>query len=349
MPRAMIWTEWIFSRLPLYDRGMKVQVLVRFLFVLMIWFIGFMVALVDGQLDFYLHWYQIVPLLFGSMMIVLTGAYGLTKALTKTVGTFEQLFDMDSGQFEEFEGKISRLGGSTLAILAIAMVLYVTLPSGLNFSAPPRTLWGAYAYVLIFIIDFVMATGIWMGASLWITIYLISRQPFKADISSNTIEKFRGVTTLTLIFAIFYYVATTMALVVPLLTANASMLLELLFSPLILLVVLGAVGTLLPFYNIHNTLVSIKRRLLNGVSDEYERWQSKLDAALMSPAGATTEQVMLIMGNLFRLELRDRRVRAAPEWPFDISFISKLLAVILIPAIVRIFVDIYSRTYLLPP
>jgi hypothetical protein len=229
------------------------------------------------------------------------------------------------------------------------VVLFLTLPSGLNFTALPQSLWGLWAIILIFLIDFVSATGVWMGATLWITIFFISRQPFKTEISSNTIEKFRGLTSLTLLFAIFYFIAMTITMVVPLLTESINMLYELLFSPMILFIVLGAAGTLLPFYNIHNTLVSIKRRLLRSLDSEFERWQRELDVALLNPEGISSEQTMLIMSNLFRLEMRERRTLLAPEWPFDINFVSKLLAVILIPAIVRIIVDIYSRTYLLPP
>jgi hypothetical protein len=349
MPKSMIWTEWLFSRLPFYGKGLRYQIVIRFLFVFLIWLTGLIVAVADGAFDIFIHWYQIIPLLFGSAMIVLMGAYGLTRALAKTVGSFEQLFEMEGKEYQEFEGKVMRLSGSTIAILIITFIFYFALPSGLNFGAVPATLWGVYAYFLIFIIDFIMSTGLWMGASLWITIFLISRQKFKADISSDTVEKFRGITSLTLIFAIFYYVALTATLAVPLLNADVSVLYGLLYSPLTLLIIMGAVGTLLPFYNIHNTLVSIKKKLLKGVNAEYERWQGELDAALASSGGVSVEQTMLIMSNLFRLELKDRRLRVAPEWPFDISFVSKLLAVILIPAIVRIFMDIYSRTYLIPP
>lgn len=349
VPKSMMWTEWLFSKLPFYDRGLKYQIVIRFLFVLMIWLIGLLVAIVDGRLDFYIHWYQIYFLLFGALPIVLIGGYNLTIALDNTINSFEPLFDMERGHFERFKRRTNRFSGSTIGILAIAIVLFVTAQSGLDFSAWPRSIWGAWTYILIFLINFVMSTGIWMGASLWMTIFYLSRQPFKPDVSSNTVEKFRGITSLTLVFAIFYFIAITITMVVPILTENTSVLYDLLFSPAILFIALGVAGTLLPFYNIHNTLVSIKRRLLKSLDREFERWQVELDAALLNPEGITHEQTMLIMSNLFRLEMRERRTLLAPEWPFDINFVSKLLAVILIPAIVRIFVDIYSRTYLLPP
>ena len=42
------------------------------------------------------------------------------------------------------------------------------------------------------------------------------------------------------------------------------------------------------------------------------------------------------MVRLFILQIRERHVKAAQEWPIDVSFISKLIGLGLIPIISRI-------------
>jgi hypothetical protein len=51
------------------------------------------------------------------------------------------------------------------------------------------------------------------------------------------------------------------------------------------------------------------------------------------------------MGRLFSLQIRERRLREAPEWPVDVGFVSRLVSVVLIPAVVRISVELFNRFY----
>lgn len=53
-------------------------------------------------------------------------------------------------------------------------------------------------------------------------------------------------------------------------------------------------------------------------------------------AKQVSDQTITIMARLFSLQIKERHVKAAQEWPIDLSFLSKLMVLGLIPLISRI-------------
>jgi len=51
------------------------------------------------------------------------------------------------------------------------------------------------------------------------------------------------------------------------------------------------------------------------------------------------------MARLFSLQIKERHVKAAQEWPVDIGFVSKLIGLGLIPIIGRIATEILARYF----
>ena len=72
---------------------------------------------------------------------------------------------------------------------------------------------------------------------------------------------------------------------------------------------------------------------LSKISEESERLLQQLDEAL---AKQVSDQTITIMARLFSLQIKERHVKAAQEWPVDMSFLSKLMVLGLIPIISRI-------------
>jgi hypothetical protein len=124
----------------------------------------------------------------------------------------------------------------------------------------------------------------------------------------------------------------------------ASSLIELVFSPTIIFIAIGIVSILFPFYNLHKTLLDLKNRELRNIQEEFERLRKILDEVLeMKPNKQSNNQILAIIGRIFSLQIKEKSVFTAPEWPFDVGFISKILGLVLIPAVVRILIEIFNR------
>ncbi|MFQ5822342.1 MAG: hypothetical protein ACE5I5_20400 [Candidatus Heimdallarchaeota archaeon] len=122
-------------------------------------------------------------------------------------------------------------------------------------------------------------------------------------------------------------------------SAPALSLLEIVVSPYLFFIAIGIVGILFPFYNIHMALLKMKKQELSKISEESEQLLQQLDEVLAKqPTGQFSEQTIAIMARLFSLQIKESHVKAAQEWPIDISFLSKLMILGLIPIISRIVV-----------
>jgi len=191
-------------------------------------------------------------------------------------------------------------------------------------------------FAFLFFLNLLTATGVWIGVSIWLTIFLISKQPLQVKPSPSTIEEFRGLTMLALWFSLFYFLAISIGIVVPLARQPAMSLFEIFFSPLLAFIAIGVVVVVSPFYNIHKALLSLKRRELLKIEEEFEQLQLQLDGVLAEPVSHSSDQITVIMGRLSSLQIKERRIKLAQEWPIDIGFLSKLLGLVLVPAIARV-------------
>jgi len=177
-----------------------------------------------------------------------------------------------------------------------------------------------------------------MGFSIWLAIFLISRSPLKIDFSQDTINKFRGITKLALWFSLFYFLALGLGFVIPLTLNPSTFIWDLLMSPALVLILLGVLMVMLPFYNIHSTLLTLKRRELENIGTDFEMLEKQFNDSNANPLGTNSERTNILVRQFFCLQIRERKVRLAQEWPIDITFVSRLLFLVLVPVVVRIII-----------
>jgi hypothetical protein len=109
-------------------------------------------------------------------------------------------------------------------------------------------------------------------------------------------------------------------------------------SPYLFFIVLGVVGILLPFYNIHTVLFRMKQQELARIFEESETLVKQLDEALKNQKESqqVDSRIEILHYRLFTLQVKEKHAKAAKEWPIDVSFVSKLMVLVLIPIISRI-------------
>ncbi len=122
-----------------------------------------------------------------------------------------------------------------------------------------------------------------------------------------------------------------------------SSLVDILTSPLLIYIVIGVMGIILPFYNIHRTLLALKRQELLKIEEEYELVEKRLNTAQKEPLQKSGAESLALVQSLSSLQIRKRRVKAAKEWPIDVGFVSKLLGFIPAPIVAKILEEILNR------
>ena len=82
----------------------------------------------------------------------------------------------------------------------------------------------------------------------------------------------------------------------------------------------------------------MKKQELSKISEESQRLLKQLEGALAKHSLNQTidPNISIIHYRLFSLQLKERHVRAAQEWPINMSFLSKLIVLGLIPILSRI-------------
>jgi hypothetical protein len=346
LPRGRIWTELLFDLLPVDRDRLSHQMVARLALLLLIWLSGLLAYGADGLAGDYLSNSQLLSTLFGNGLIVLFGTHMIQRSLPEAISSFRGLVDLDEGSFRRLSDRIEGLSFSFVPCLVIGLVYTLLLTDVpveaqrvLAEGAAAHSLWGL---VLVSFVYLLTGTGIWMGVSIWLTVFLISRQPLRVELSPGLMERFRGLSMLTLWFALFYFLAVSIGVAASVAGGPAVSLAEIVLSPLLLFIVIGVACVLLPFYNIHRALVGLKGRELREIEEEYDRLRLQLEEA--SQRGEEAGAIEAI-GHLFSLQIRERRLREAPEWPADIGFVSRLVSVVLIPAVVRISVELFNRFY----
>jgi hypothetical protein len=165
----------------------------------------------------------------------------------------------------------------------------------------------------------------------------------QVELSPEIMKKFRGLTVLGLQFAAIYFLGVSFGVIFPL-SQPIQSLLDVLLSPILPFTVIGLVGVLIPFYNIHRTLLSLKKKELSRIQSEFERLETTLDGILTKPDDQVGDQTAgVITLRILGLQVREKRVRAVQEWPIDIGFVSKLLGFGLAPVAAKIVQEVLSR------
>ena len=361
----MIWIERFFNLLPI-SKKVKVQISVRAFFLFVVWLTGLVAFALDGQTIQYISNVLFI-LTFGSYLLILTGTFFVQKSLGDTVLSVRPLLNMDDSKFKKLLGRIDWYSYSVIPYLLLTLILFARPLSQGAVTILSRTLFegvhGIWSVCFVFFSTLLSATGVWVCVSIWLTTYLISRQPIQVKLSPETMNKFRGLTVLGLQFAAIYFLAVSFGVIFPL-SQPIHSLSDVILSPILPFTVIGLIGVLIPFYNIHRTILSLKRKELSKIQSEFEYLETTLDGILTKPHDQLDDQstearlrhivspeysleTLITAGavtlRIFNSQVRERRIRAVQEWPIDISFISKLLGLGLTPVAAKIIQEIISR------
>ena len=336
MPSEMLWTEWVFSIFPVYRKNFRGQLVVRFIFLFMIWLTGFVFYSINGMAAVYLFEPNIYFSIFGMFFLILVGSFYVQNTLQKILSNFRSVLKLEDKEYDIFSIRVKRIAFSILPCVVVGFVLaFVTnaVPIVQNIFAQRIDLVGLWNLVFDSFASLMSGTAIWMFASIWLTIFLISRQPLNVKLSEETLVGFRELSMFALWFGLFYFVGVSIANISFFANFQSFSLYEIVVSPYLLFVIFGVIGILFPFLNIHNALLKIKKKELDDISNETESLLKVLDAAAEKKE---TEQTISVFARLFSLQLKEKKVKEAQEWPIDVSFLSKLIIIGFIPIFSRI-------------
>lgn len=337
----MIWIELLFSYFPINKKILWQQLTARFGFLFIIWLSGLIVYTLDGTLIEYVFNINVYLGYFITSFIILFGSYIVQQRIRNIIQDFRPILKLDNKEFEKFSSKLNRIFYSFIPCLIVAIGLgvftgtieqfQITLIEGVMLSSIWNILFNSFGLLLT-------ATAIWMFVSIWITIFLISRQPLNVKLSSETIAKFRELSVLALWFSFFYFIAISIGNITSFTSSQAFSLTEILLSPYLIFIAIGVFGVLFPFYNIHLTLLKMKKEELCRISGESQKLLELIDQKLANRSDLQKIEPSISMTHtrLFSLQVKERYVKSSQEWPIDVTFLSKLLLLVLIPIISKI-------------
>ena len=349
MTMRTVWTETVFNRLVRDPDSLWQQILARVFFLCLVWLSGLLAYAADGMVLSYVADLQIAQGLFANGLIILFGANMLQRVLPGILESFRPLVKLDDASFGKLRESVLGLGGRVEPILVLCLVMTGLFTRALQDVAwmlgHGATLHSVWLVGFVFFLYFLVATGIWLGVSLWLLTFLVSRQPLNVELSSNIVERFRNLNSVALWFSLFYFMSLGIGGGLSLIGAPAFSFLELLLSPFLLFLLLGLVSVFFPFYNIHGTLVRLKRQQLEEIANEFQTLSRSLASSEGGQGGHSTEEMLRNLARLMMLQIREQSVKSAPEWPVDVGFVSRLMSLFLVPLMIRLVVEIINRRY----
>ena len=337
----MLWTELLFSYFPIDEKVFWQQMLARFVFLFGIWLSGLLVYSLDGLMIEYVLDMSIYLGYFATSFIILFGSYIVQQKLSNIIQDFHPILKLNNIEFQKFSNRLERFFYSFYPCIIIAVALGVltgvptqfqeALVEGFNLHIAWSMLFNSFGLLLT-------ATAIWMFVSIWITIFLISRQPLNVKLSSETIARFRELSVLALWFSLFYFIGVSISNFTFITSGQAFSVTEILLSPYLFFIAIGVFGVLFPFYNIHLALVKMKKQELSKISEKSKNLLEQLDLELIHQSNLQEIEpsVSIMHHRLFNLQVKERYVKEAQEWPIDLDFLSKLVVLVLIPILSRI-------------
>lgn len=346
LPKKMFWIESLFSYFPINKKALWQQMLARVGVLFVIWISGLLIHVLAGLTTNYIERLSFHLPYFCTFFLILFGSYFVQTKLSQIIQDFRPMLKLDTKEFQKFSERLKRLIYSFFPCFLIAVVLAVVagLPSQFQqafvegFSLPIiwNILFNAFAFLLT-------ATAIWMFASIWLAIFVISRQPLGVKLSSETLAGFRELSLLALWFSLFYFIGLSIGNINYFVDTQSFSIIEIFLSPYLFFIVLGVAGILLPFYNIHMVLFKMKQQELARIFEESEMLVQQLDEALKNQKASQQidKRIEIIHYRLFNLQIKEKHAKAAKEWPIGISFVSKLLVLVLIPIISRILIMMF--------
>ena len=306
-----------------------------------IWVAGLLAYVADGLMTTYISDLTVHLPYFGTSFLVLFGSFFVQNKLDQSFQDFRPMLNLDDKGFQKFSDGLRRVIYSFVPCFLMAVVLAIFTGVFHPFVQAFIEGFSLHSIWNLFLNSFgllLTATAIWMFAAIWLTIFNISRQPLDVTFSSETLARFRELSLLALWFAFFYFVGVSIGNISFFTGAQSFSVSEIFLSPYLFFIAVGVAGILFPFYNIHTVLLKMKQRELSRISVESELLLQQLDEALnkQKTGQPVDNKIALIHYRLFGLQIKEKRAKAAMEWPIDMTFISKLLALVLIPILSRI-------------
>ncbi len=335
----MLWTERVISYLPIDKNVFWQQMVARFGVLFAVWLTGLGAYALDNLLPSYVFNVNLYLMLFGTSFIIFFGSYMVPRSLDDLVQKIRPMLQLDDRHFQQLSERLEQYTYSFLPCFLIALGFVVVLGSLTDFQhtlTEGFQIHAVWTLSVTFFMYLMVATGIWMFVSIWITIFLISRQPLNVTLSAETLDNFRALSMVALWFSLFYFLAISIGNASLLVGDPASSLLDIAVSPYLFFIAIGIIGILFPFYNIHVALRKLKEQELSKIAEESEMLLQQLDVALTTSPPNQSDRTIALLARLFSLQVKEKRVQIAQEWPIDVSFISKLVVMGLIPIISRV-------------
>lgn len=363
MPRKMVWIERILSfwesrvfpsrkfkailHMGALGEVELAFILARISFSIVIWLTGLLVYAFDGLLFLYLSDLQTYGMLLGMAPLVFWGAGALYYWLRWFFSFVRPILALSEMEFENFRDRIERFANSFLPCLLLALVFFFFLTdvfdefqlmcvSGLKLHALWHFGYSFFSWLLI-------ATGVWTVISIWLPIFSLSRQPLNLELSPKAFKVFRALGLASLGYSLFYFLGVSIAVFFPPPgTRPAVAPLKITVAIYCLFALIGVIGAVLPFYNFHKVMVGLKKQELQKIEEAEKVLLQELDDVLTKPkTRIRRDDIGLITARLTGLQIRERRVREAEDWPVDISFFSTLAAIVLVPLIIELVTRIF--------
>jgi len=346
LPKKMFWTEMLFNYFPINREKIWQQMTIRVGALFGIWILGFLVHVLEGLATDYLERLTFYLTYLCTFFLIFLGSYFVQTKLSQIIQDFRPMIKLDEKEFQKFSERLKRVIYSFFPCLLITLVLIVLadLPSqfqqALTEGLSLQLIWSLFFNTFALLLT---ATAVWMFASIWLAIFVISRQPLGVKLSPETLGGFRELSLLALWFSLFYFIGVSIGNMSYFVGAESFSIVEIFLSPYFFFIVVGVVGILLPFYNIHLVLLKMKKQELARIFEESERLVQQLDEALkkQNSSQRIDNRIETLHYRLFNLQIKEKHAKAAREWPIDIDFVSKLLVLVFIPIISRILVMLF--------
>lgn len=352
--KRLLWTErvldlWAYKVLRIEKRVETSNwwwALGRVSFLFVVWLSGLILHALDGLMFPYVLDFHPYALLFGVSFIIFIGSSALRGTLEWFFPWVRPILNLNDSQFERFRNRIERFASSFFPVLGFSLGLVFCLPTNIfeefkEAFISGTTLSEAWTLGFTLFIILIVATGIWIILSNWLPIFLMSRQPLKLELSREISKKFRPLARWVMWFSLYYFIAVGLGV------AQLNAPIEIVIIYYFLFTLFGAVSTVIPFYDIHKILIRLKNQELQKINDESEKLANELNNMLTScPTENCRGQATIITARLLSLQFKEKSIRELEEWPVSIGFFQTLGSFIVMPIIIKIVIEIITKTFL---
>lgn len=329
-----IITDFWVEKFPIQKSGLFWWFLKIFCFLFVVWFSGILAYAFDGILIRYVYNLELHASFFGNGIIIFYGTRGFRSFLEWLPKWARPILKLDKAEFKKFFEKGERWASSFFPVFLFALAMTL-----INFYASPQTIvegltaHSAWNLAFIFFLYLLVGTGIWIIVSLWLIIFWVSRQPLNLQLSPQASKTFRPLAIPSLYAAVCFFLAIS---IVPFFYPPTSITDLVIYG---LFIMFGALAFLIPFYNIHLVLIRLKKHEQLKIDEETNELMRELNEAL---AKHQNKNITTITARLLALQIREKSVTKAEEWPVNIRYFSALSGIALM-ALGRLIVELVMR------